>query len=94
MTNKLMYIPNDDTQNYSFCRFQLLVEKSGLDLTEQTNRNLMKVPKAVEPTNKKTYPITKLYNKQPNLPSVPVELQPYFFNWTQNYDTSLFLRST
>ena len=31
MANKLMYnyIPNYDTQNYPFCRVQLLVEKFG-----------------------------------------------------------------
>ena len=26
MDDKLMYIYNDDTQNYPFCRFQLVVE--------------------------------------------------------------------
>ena len=26
MTDKLMYIPNDDTQNYPFCRLKLVVE--------------------------------------------------------------------
>ena len=26
---KLMYIPNDETQNYSFCRLQLVVETFG-----------------------------------------------------------------
>ena len=46
MADKLMYIPNDDTQNHPFCRLQLVVEKFGLDLTEQTNQNLMKVNKA------------------------------------------------
>ncbi len=25
MTDKLMYIPNDDTQNYLFCRLQLVI---------------------------------------------------------------------
>ena len=29
MANKLMYIPNDDTQYYSFCRLQLVVETFG-----------------------------------------------------------------
>ena len=26
MTDKLMYIPNDNTQNYQFCRLELVVE--------------------------------------------------------------------
>ena len=26
MANKLIYNPNDDKQNYSFCRFKLVVE--------------------------------------------------------------------
>ena len=26
MVDTLMYIPNDDTQNYTFCKLQLVVE--------------------------------------------------------------------
>ena len=29
MAHKLMYIPNDATQNYLFCRLELVVETSG-----------------------------------------------------------------
>ena len=29
MADKLKYIPNDDTQSYSFCRFQLVIEMFG-----------------------------------------------------------------
>ena len=29
ITDKLMYIPNDDTQNYPFCKLQLVVETFG-----------------------------------------------------------------
>ena len=29
MDNKSMYIPDDVTQNYAFCRLKLLVEKFG-----------------------------------------------------------------
>ena len=35
-------------------------------LNEPTNKNSMKVPKVVKPTNKKT-----LFNKQPNITSLP-----------------------
>ena len=30
MADKLMYIPNDDTQNYPFCRLKLVVETLNL----------------------------------------------------------------
>ena len=53
MDDKLMHIPNDDTQNYPFCRLKLVV---------QTNNNLVKVPKVVKPTNKKT--LDHLYCKE------------------------------
>ena len=33
MAYKLMYIPNDDTQYYPFCRSQLVVEALGLEPT-------------------------------------------------------------
>ena len=29
MADKLMYIPNNDKQNYPFCRLQILVEMFG-----------------------------------------------------------------
>ena len=49
MANKFMYISNDDTQYYPFCRLQL----SGWNvletqLNESTNQNTIKVPKAVK----------------------------------------------
>ena len=50
MADRLMYIPNDETQNYPFCRLQLVVA-----LNEPTNQNSMKVLKVVKPTNKKIY---------------------------------------
>ena len=34
MTGKLMYIPNVNIENYSFCRLQLVVEMSG-QISEQ-----------------------------------------------------------
>ena len=53
MADKLMYITNDDTQNYHFCRLQLVVEMIGL-LTKRTNQSkLIKVPKVVKPTKMK-----------------------------------------
>ena len=41
MANKLMYIPDDDTQNNLFCRLQLVVKLKRLDtqLNEPTNQN-------------------------------------------------------
>ena len=54
MSDKLMYIPFDDTQNYSLCKFQLKIETFDTQLNEPTNQNSMKDPKVVRPTNKKT----------------------------------------
>ena len=52
MGDKLKYIHNNnDTQNYSFCRLQLVVETFGLQINEPTNQNSIKV---VQPKNKKT----------------------------------------
>ena len=46
MSDKLIYIPNDNTQNYPFFRLQLVVEKLNTQLNELTNQNLVKVPKS------------------------------------------------
>ena len=53
MADKLMYIPNDDTQNYHFCRIKLMVAtfEHSTKLTNQSK--FIKVPKDVKPTNKK-----------------------------------------
>ena len=53
MADKFMYIPNDDTQNYTFCRLKLVVEHQNTQLNKPTNHNLIKVPKVAGPTNKK-----------------------------------------
>ena len=50
IADKLMYIPSNDTQNYPFCRLQLVVET----FNEPTNQNSIKVPKVIKLTNKKT----------------------------------------
>ena len=58
MTNKLIYIPYDDTQIYLFFGLQLVVETFGH--SKITNQNPIKVPKVVKPTNKK---LRKCYHK-------------------------------
>ena len=46
MIDKLMYIPNDDTQNYPFCRLQLkLLKLLNTQLNEPTNQNSIKSSK-------------------------------------------------
>ena len=50
MAGKLMYSLNDDTQNNPFRKLQLVVET----FKHLNNQNLIKVPKVVKPTNKKT----------------------------------------
>ena len=54
MTDKLMNIPNDDTQSYPFCRLQLVDETFDTQINEPTNKISIKVTKVVKPTNKKT----------------------------------------
>ena len=54
MADKLMYISNDDTQNYPFYRLQLVLKHLYTKLNEPTIQNLIKVPKVVKPTNMKT----------------------------------------
>ena len=53
MANDLLYIHNDDTQRYPFCRLQLVCETFDTQLNKPTNQNSIKVPKVLEPTNKK-----------------------------------------
>ena len=50
MVDKLMYIPNDETENYPL---QLVVQCLDTYFNEQTNQNSIKIPKVVKPTNKK-----------------------------------------
>ena len=50
MADKLMYIPNDDTQNYPFCRLKLVLKHLNTQLIETTNQ---KVPKVIKSRNKK-----------------------------------------
>ena len=45
MSDKLVYIPNDDTQNYSLCRLQLVVETFETQLNKPTKRSSIKVSK-------------------------------------------------
>ena len=55
MINKLMYILYDDTQNYPFCRLQLVIKTFGHSTKWQPNQNSIKVPKVVKLTNKKMW---------------------------------------
>ena len=55
MANKLMNIPNDDTQNYPFCRIELMFKTLYALLNEPTNQNSIKVPKVFNSTNKKMF---------------------------------------
>ena len=51
-----MYIPNENTQNYPFCRLQLVVETFGNSTKcEPTNQNTLKVPKVFKPMNKMAF---------------------------------------
>ena len=70
MADKFMYIPNDDNQNYPFCRLQL--KRLETQINEPTNQNSIEVPKLLTPTNKKTLSYNfGDYFKHPNVPSLP-----------------------
>ena len=51
MPDKLMYITNDETQNYPSCELQLMADTQH---NWPTNQNSIRVPKVVKPVNKKT----------------------------------------
>ena len=53
MTVVLMYIPNNDTQNYSFCRLHLVVKTFVHQFDDPTNQNSIIVPKVIKPMDKK-----------------------------------------
>ena len=55
MADKLMYIPNDDTQNYTFRRLNLLVETFKTQLNEPTNQSPLKSPKLLSQRIRKRY---------------------------------------
>ena len=54
MANKLMFIPNDDTQNYPFCSKNYWLKRLNSQLNKPTNQKSLKNPKVVKPRNKKT----------------------------------------
>ena len=45
MADKLMYIPNDNTQNYHFCRIKLMVAKFDHSTKLTNQKNSLKSPK-------------------------------------------------
>ena len=65
MADKLMYTPNDDTQNYPYCSLQLVVKTFGYRTYEPTNQNSIIVPKVVKPTNNLKTLGTRVINSPP-----------------------------
>ena len=43
MTDKFMYIPNKETQNYPFCRMKFVVETLNTQPNKATYQNLLKL---------------------------------------------------
>ena len=64
--------PNDDIQNYPFCKLQIVVE-TFRHSNESTNQKTIKESKVVKLTSKKT--LSQNFGdyciKQPNVPSLP-----------------------
>ena len=54
MADKLIYIPNDGTQNYPFGSVNLVAETLEHSTKFPTYQNSIKVAKVVRPINKKT----------------------------------------
>ena len=52
MADKLMYIPNDDTQVTPSVGYNQWLKHLDTQLNDSTNQNEIKVPKVVKPTNK------------------------------------------
>ena len=64
MTNKLMYIPNENKQNYPFYRLKSVVKTLDTQFNEPTNQNSRKV----KLTNRKTLLETSVINSPMNPP--------------------------
>ena len=62
MAEKLLHIPNDETQNYTFCRSKLVVETFETLLNELTNQNSLKSPKLLGQRTRKRYCPLSLWN--------------------------------
>ena len=54
MADKLLYIPNDDRQNYPFCRLKLFVETFEHSTWWSNQLYFTEIPKIDKPTNKKS----------------------------------------
>ena len=52
MADKFMYIPNDYTQNYPFCRLKLVAEMFKHSTLWNIQLKFMKVPKVVDASYK------------------------------------------
>ena len=54
MADKLIYIPNSDTQNNPLIDYNGWLKRLDTEQNKLTNKNTIKVSKVVKPTNKKT----------------------------------------
>ena len=63
MADKLMFIHNDDTQSFPFCRLQLVVE-----IFKHSTSKLTLVPKIVKQSNKENF--RDQCNQQLKVPSL------------------------
>ncbi len=76
IANRLVYIPNNDTQHYLFCRFKLVYTQ-----LNKASKKITQVPKFVRPTNKKL--LLTLGTSVINSPLSPISLVKevnYIFN--------------
>ena len=71
MADKLMYIPNDLTQNYLSLGYNYWLKPINTQLDEPTNKNLKSPQRQV--LSQLIIKFGNQCNKQPNVPSLPVD---------------------
>ena len=71
-----MYIPNDETQNYPFCKLELVMKTLNTQPNDPTNQNSLK-SHCFKPTNKRKRSDKTLGTSVKNSPMSPPSLSVY-----------------
>ena len=79
MADKLKHIPNDDTHDTPSVDYNWWLKRLVTELNEPTHQSLIKVPKVVEPTNKKTLGTSVINSPMSSLSLSIQKLNPELF---------------